>query len=79
LLDIIDSFKEYGTINKSFVVKKDKAIPGAEIATCFLEYNHTIEAERAVSGMGGKRFDGRDIRINYVNESQYKKDYLPLA
>jgi len=78
LEDIVEEFVKFGKMKQSFIVKKEKTAPSAEAGTIFLEYENTVDAERAMNAMAQKRYVNREIRIIFTDEDQFKKVFLPL-
>lgn len=78
LEDMVDVFKGFGTIKSSFIVKQEKTVSGAEAGTVFIEYASVSEGEKAMASMTDKRYIGREIRIIYVPEDQFQKNFASL-
>lgn len=76
--DISGEFGTIGKIADSFVVKKEKAVSGAEVGTVFLIFEESSGAEKVYNSMSNKRYENRDIRIIYVDEETFKKSFAHL-
>jgi len=78
LSDIGEEFGKIGKITDKFIVKSGKAIPGAEAGTVFITFENENLAEKAMNAMANKRYEGREIRVIFVDEETFQKSFAQL-
>jgi RNA recognition motif-containing protein len=74
--DIKEEFSKFGNIVSAIIIKPKLEKIGAECCSVFIEYQDTKSAENCMKGMKGRRYEGREIRLAYIDEPVYKKEIL---
>ncbi len=60
--DLVNIFKEYGTVDSTTIVKDKYSIYTMRFG--FVEMSDESEAVNAISGLNGKDFSGRKIKVH---------------
>ncbi len=74
--DIKEEFGKFGNIVSSLIIKSKNEKIGAETGSVFVEFQDVKPAENAVKGMKGKLYEGREIKMAYIDENVFKKEIL---
>jgi hypothetical protein len=74
--DIKEEFGKFGSIVNAVIIKPKNEKIGAEFGSVFVEYIETRCAENAINGMKGKLYEGREIKIAFIDENVFKKEIL---
>jgi len=64
--DLTEIFSEFGTI-ESINIIKDR-FSGQSKGFGFVDMPDNSEADKAIKGLNGTRFKGRDIKVNQANQ-----------
>lgn len=76
LLDMKEEFSKYGNIVSCNITKPKQEKLGAECGSVFIEFQDTKSAELVMKQIKLKRYEGREIKVTYIDEEVYKKDIL---
>ena len=74
--DIKEEFTKFGTIVSSVVINPKNEKIGAEPASVFIEFLEIKFAENCMKGMKGKCYEGREIKLGFIDENVYKNEIL---
>jgi len=77
--DMIDGFKNFGQIVQLFIVKVSRPNIGAEPGNVLLEFDSRETSERAFNEMSIRKYDNREIKIQYLPEETFKSTFIPLT
>lgn len=76
LLDMKDEFSKYGNIVSATIIKPKQEKLGAECGSVFIEFQDPKSAELVMKQIKHKRYEGREIKVAYIDEEVYKKEIL---
>ena len=76
LLDMKEEFSKFGNIVSVMIIKPKKEKLGAECGSVFIEFQDVKSAELVMKQIKHKRYEGREIKVAYINEEVYKKHIL---
>jgi RNA recognition motif-containing protein len=74
--DISDEFSKFGNIVSSHIIKPKNEKIGAETGSVFMEFQEQRSAENCIKTMKGKRYEGRDVKVAFIDENVFKKEIL---
>lgn len=74
--DISDELSKFGNIVSSYVIKPKSEKIGAECGSVFVEFQEQKAAENCMKAMKGKRYEGRDVKVAFIDENVFKKEIL---
>jgi hypothetical protein len=74
--DIIEELSKFGNIVSSHMIKPKNEKIGAECGSIFVEFQEQRSAENCSKAMKGKRYEGRDVKVAYLDENVFKKEIL---
>jgi hypothetical protein len=74
--DISDELSKFGNIVSSHVIKPKNEKIGAECGSIFVEFQEQKAAENCMKAMKGKRYEGRDVKVAFIDENVFKKEIL---
>ena len=76
LMDMKDEFSKFGDIVSSMIIKPKHEKLGAECGCVFIEFRDVKTAEMVLKQIKHKRYEGREIKVAYIQEDVYKKQIL---
>lgn len=76
LLDMKDEFSKFGNIVSNSIIKPKQEKLGAECGSVFIEFQDPKSAELVMKQIKHKRYEGREIKVAYIDEEVYKKEIL---
>ena len=74
--DMKEEFSKFGKIIESLIIMPKMEKIGAECGSVFLKYEDNKSAENAVKGMKDKRYEEREIKLGFIDESAYYNDII---
>ena len=76
LADIQEEFSKFGNIITAIIISPKKEKIGAEIGAVFVEFQEVKSAENSVKSMKSKRYEGRELRMAFLDETVFKNEIL---
>jgi hypothetical protein len=76
MLDMKDEFSKYGNIVSSIIIKPKQEKLGAECGSVFIEFQDPKSAELVMKQIKHKRYEGREIKVAYIDEEVFKKEIM---
>ena len=74
--DIKDELSKFGDIVSCKIIRKGKDKLGAEHGAVFVEFQDVHSAEICIASMKGRQYEGREVRVAYIDENVYRKEIL---
>lgn len=72
--DMEDEFSKVPHLKRIKVIRNGEERLGAEVGSVFVEFRDKKSAEVALKKMKGRIYDGRDIKVSYIEEKLYYKE-----
>ena len=69
-----DEFSKVPHLKRIKVIRNGEERLGAEVGSVFVEFRDKKSAEVALKKMKGRIYDGRDIKVSYIEEKLYYKE-----
>lgn len=77
-IDIGEEFDKHGKIKETFMVRAHQAAIGAESGCIFMEFCELEGAQSAMNAMMGRKFDNNELKMIYIDEEVYTKNFKHL-
>jgi hypothetical protein len=74
--DIREEFSKFGNIITAIIISQKKEKLGAEVGAVFVEFQEIKSAENAVKSMKNKRYEGKEIKMAFLDENVFKNEIL---
>lgn len=74
--DMKDEFGKFGNIVSSIIITPKKEKLGAEAGSVFIEFLEVKSAENCMKGMKAKRYEGKEIKLAYIDLNVFKEYIL---
>jgi len=72
--DMKTELAEIGEATRLVIVKDGKGQLGAEVGSIFVEFKDKTHAEKCFAKLDGRNYDGRKIKVIYIDEALYLSD-----
>ena len=69
-----DEFARIPHLKRIKIVRNGEERLGAEVGSVFVEFRDKRSAEAALKKIRGRIYDGREIKVSYVEEKLYFKE-----
>lgn len=76
LEDIKEEFTKFGSIITAIIICPKHEKIGAEVGAVFVEFNEVKSAENSMKSMKNKRYEGRELRMAYLDELVFRNEIL---
>jgi hypothetical protein len=71
LEDMTEEFAKFGKIVSCIIIKPKLEKIGAEVGSVFVEFEDPKTAELCIKGMKTRRYEGKPVKIVYIDEKVY--------
>lgn len=72
--DMEEEMLNFGEYKRIKIIRNGEERIGAEVGSVFVEFNNESEAKAAKEGLKGRVYDGREIKVIFIQEPLYKDE-----